>query len=422
MPGDDQLNLDSALEELGEKSLQNILHTMLNTIETSKSQIFDIYEAAHREVDASQRDLEELTRQTKEVIDEVDALEQQEQQEKQRLVRVSSSFSDYSEERIQQAYESVKNVQVDLGIARERERQLRQHRNQLEVRLRHLQKTVNAAQRLAMRIGSMLNFLGSQLSDVVSQLEAASKNKFLSAAIIRAQEEERLRVSRELHDGPAQDVANLMMETSIVERMVDMDPDDAKMNLQAHRRHLKECLHSIRQIIFDMRPMSLDELGLVSAVEQLVRQLHDRLMLEVQLSVDGAEIPVAPHVKIGLFRIIQEGLNNIIRHAKTKRASLRLLFTEAAISVLIEDNGCGFNLEEIPSNSDPEKPDDGHFGLLGMKERAVIIGAQFSVTSLPGQGTKVHLRLPLQPEEAPTLGDKKQELGQRRAKPPGARR
>ncbi|MBQ7516610.1 MAG: sensor histidine kinase [Schwartzia sp.] len=414
MPGDDNSIMDPALEDLGEKSLQTILHTLLNTIETSKSQIFDVYDAAHREVDASQRNLEELIRQTKEVIDEVDALEKQEQQEKQRLVRVSSSFADYSEERIQQAYESVKNVQVDLGIARERERQLRQQRNQLEVRLRHLQKTVIAAQRLAMRIGSMLNFLGSQLSDVVSQLEAASKNKFLSAAIIRAQEEERLRVSRELHDGPAQDVANLMMETSIIERLVDMDPDDARMNLQDHRRHLKDCLHSIRQIIFDMRPMSLDDLGLVAAVEQLVRQMHDRMMLEVKLSIDGNEIPVAPHVKIGLFRIIQEGLNNIIRHAGTKKAGLRLLFTEAAISILIEDNGRGFDLTSEPK-SDPDAQDDGHFGLLGMKERAVIIGAQLNVTSVPGQGTKVHLRLPLQPSAAPTLADKKQEMAERRA-------
>ncbi len=419
MSVDEERVLDTDLEDLGEKSLQAILHTMLNTIESSKSQIFDVYDAAHREVDASQRSLEELVRQTKEVIDEVDALEKQEQQEKQRLVRVSSSFVDYSEDRIQQAYESVKNVQVELGIARERERQLRRERNQLEVRLHHLQKTVVAAQRLAMRIGSMLNFLGSQISDVVSQLEAASKNKFLSAAIIRAQEEERLRVSRELHDGPAQDVANLMLETSIIERLVDVDADEARMNLQEHRRHLKDCLHSIRQIIFDMRPMSLDDLGLVAAVEQLIRQLHDRMMLEVKLSVDGEETAVAPHVKIGLFRIIQESLNNVYRHAGTKQATLRLLYTETAISVLVEDDGNGFDMEAEPQPT-PEEPDDGHFGFLGMKERAVIIGAQLTVTSAIGQGTKVHLRLPLQPEAAPTLGDKKQELAQRRAKNAGA--
>ena len=125
---------------------------MVSTIEGSKSQIFDVYEAAHTEVENSKKNLKEATRLAKAVIDAVDALEQQEQQEKQKLVRVSSSFSDYSEERIQEAYESVKNVQVQLGIAREKERQLRRQRNQLELRLYHLQKTVVAAQKLALRI------------------------------------------------------------------------------------------------------------------------------------------------------------------------------------------------------------------------------------------------------------------------------
>ncbi|MCR5559894.1 MAG: sensor histidine kinase, partial [Schwartzia sp.] len=204
MPELENLPEEALLDDIGEKSLRRILESMVSTIEGSKSQIFDVYEAAHSEVESSKKNLQDAKRLTQEVIDEVDALEEQEQKEKQKLVLVSSSFSDYSEEKIQEAYESVKNVQVQLGIAREKERQLRRQRNQLELRLYHLQKTVESAQKLAMRISSMLSYLGTQISDVVIQLEAASKNKYLSAAIIRAQEDERLRVSREIHDGPAQ--------------------------------------------------------------------------------------------------------------------------------------------------------------------------------------------------------------------------
>lgn len=385
--------------ELNEKSLQKILQSMVANIEGSRGQLFDVYEAARTEVEHSKEQLTEVRRQTTEVIDEVDALEKQEQIEKQNLVRVSSSFSDYSEDRIREAYDNVKNIQVQLGIAREKEEQLRRIRNQLEVRLFHLQKTLQGAERLAMRISSMLNFLSTSLSDVVAQLEAASKNKFLSAAIIHAQEEERLRVSREIHDGPAQDVANLLMEASICERLVDIDPDEAKESIQELRKHLRMCLSDIRQIIFDMRPMALDDLGLVAAVDQFVKSLSDRGILHASMSVEGTETQLAPHIKTALFRIVQEALGNIVRHAKVKQASLRMLYTEAAVSILIEDKGVGFDAE---ATMDAKTVDaaEANFGILGMKERAMIVGAQLSITSKKGEGTRVHVRLPLKPEEA----------------------
>ena len=406
MPGDEETLLEEAsLEEtLGEKSLQHILQSMLQTIENSKGQIFEVYEEAKNEVEISKRNLAEVKRQANEVIDEVDALEAEEQKEKQRLVRASSRFTDYSEEKIQQAYEAVKLIQMQLGIAREKERQLRQLRNQMELRLQHLRRTVVAAERLAMRISSMLSFLSSQLSDVVAQMEEASKSRFLSAAIIRGQEEERCRVSRELHDGPAQEIASLIMETSVVERLVDIDADEAKLNLQEMRRHMRSCMSSIRQIVFDMRPMALDDLGFVAALEQLIRHYKERHTLDIQLAVDGREIPVPPHVKTGLFRIMQEAMNNVLRHAEVKKAALRIHYAEPAISILLEDRGKGFDMEKFRKQGTGVTVYE-HFGILGMQERAAIIGAQLTVTSAPGRGTKIHVRLPLQPIPAPTLGE-----------------
>lgn len=397
MPELENLPEEALLDDIGEKSLRRILESMVSTIEGSKSQIFDVYEAAHSEVESSKKNLQDAKRLTQEVIDEVDALEEQEQKEKQKLVLVSSSFSDYSEEKIQEAYESVKNVQVQLGIAREKERQLRRQRNQLELRLYHLQKTVESAQKLAMRISSMLSYLGTQISDVVIQLEAASKNKYLSAAIIRAQEDERLRVSREIHDGPAQDVANLLLESSIIERLIDVDPDEAKMSIKELRKHLKGCLTDIRQIIFDMRPMSLDDLGLVAAIGAVARKFRDRDMLNVRFSVDGEEVQLPDHVKTGLFRIVQESLNNVLHHSGVKEANLRMLYTDAAVSILVEDKGKGFDVDEFEMENQ-NATEDKHFGILGMRERATIIGAELSVTSRIGEGTRVHIRYPLKAE------------------------
>ncbi|MBE6095356.1 MAG: sensor histidine kinase [Schwartzia succinivorans] len=395
--------------DLGEKQLQNVLQSMVAGIEGSKSQLFDIYEAARREVESSRKTLDEVRRQTREVIDEVDSLAAEEQSQKQKLVHVSAN---YSEEQIRTAYEAVKEVQSRLGAARDREKQLRELRNQLESQMLHLQTTLQGAERLAMRISSMLNFLSSSLSDVVSQMEAASKNKFLSAAIIRAQEEERLRVSREIHDGPAQGIANVMLEASICERLVDVDTDEAKQSLQTLRRHLKECLSDVRQIIFDLRPMALDDLGLVAAVDQLVHQLHERGLLTVTLTLEGVEVPLEAHVKAALFRIVQEALNNVVHHANVSRASLRMLYTDVAVSILIEDKGEGFDAEAV---MDPSQSGEEHFGVLGMRERAMIVGAQFVVSSKPGQGTRVHVRFPLKPENV--LAETPEEAARRKRLP-----
>lgn len=395
--------------DLGENRLHGILHSMVAGIEDSKAQLFDVYEAARKEVDRSRKQLEEVRRQTQEVIDEVDFLTTEEQAEKQKLVHVSA---DYSEENIRAAYEAVKDVQVRLGVAKEREQHLRRVRGRLETQLLHFQKTLHGAERMAMRISSMLNFLSSSLSDVVSQMEAASKNKFLSAAIIRAQEEERLRVSREIHDGPAQNIANVLLEASICERLVDVDRDEAKMNLQTLRRHLKECLSDIRQIIFNLRPMALDDLGLVAAVAQLVHQLHERGLVTTSMTVEGVEAQLDAHVKAALFRIVQEALSNVAHHARVQRASLRMLYTDAAVSILIEDAGSGFDAEQVMEKGGAN---DGHFGLLGMRERAMIVGAQFTVSSKPGQGTRVHVRFPLKPENMPM--ETAQEAAQRKRLP-----
>ena len=206
---------------LKEGSLKKILTDTINTIEDNKTQIFDIYETARNEVENSKKLLAELKEKAVETIQRVDDLALREQQEKQKLVLVSSNFQNYSEEKIRASYESVKNVQVALGVEREKEQALRSQRDKLELRLRHLQIMLVQAEHLALAIGSVLSYLSSQVSGVVWKIEAVQKDKFVGARIIKAQEEERYRVSREIHDGPAQDLANLIFQSSIAEKLVD---------------------------------------------------------------------------------------------------------------------------------------------------------------------------------------------------------
>ncbi|MGM9580156.1 MAG: sensor histidine kinase [Anaerovibrio sp.] len=388
-----KLSSDMDVEQQGERLLREAFQNTVEAMENSKGQIFEIYENTKNDVEAARVMLKELKEETAKLQDEVDVLVHCEQQEKQRLVKVSSNFANYSEDKIRASYEAVKDVQVRLALVKEKEFQSRRQRDRLEIRLRGMEQTLLMAERLATKLGTVVGYLTSQISNVVAQMDIASKNKFLGVQIIKAQEDERLRVSREIHDGPAQEMANLIYQASICERLVDTRPEEAKAGLQELRRQIRTCLADVRQIIFDMRPMSLDDLGLVPALRQLVSKLEERKVLKTDFQVNGKERALEKHVEVTLFRIIQEGLNNIHRHAGVSAGRLRLLFSSNDLSILISDEGRGFDMEETEEMR-KSGTGNGHFGILGMEERAKLIGASLNVISNPGEGTKIHVKLP----------------------------
>ena len=388
-----KLSSDMDVEQQGERLLREAFQNTVDAMENSKGQIFEIYENTKNDVEAARVMLKELKEETAKLQDEVDVLVHCEQQEKQRLVKVSSNFANYSEDKIRASYEAVKDVQVRLALVKEKEFQSRRQRDRLEIRLRGMEQTLLMAERLATKLGTVVGYLTSQISNVVAQMDIASKNKFLGVQIIKAQEDERLRVSREIHDGPAQEMANLIYQASICERLVDSRPEEAKAGLQELRRQIRTCLADVRQIIFDMRPMSLDDLGLVPALRQLVSKLEERKILKTDFQVNGKERALEKHVEVTLFRIIQEGLNNIHRHAGVSEGRLRLLFSSNDLSILISDEGRGFDMAETEEMR-KSGTGNGHFGILGMEERAKLIGASLNVISNPGEGTKIHVKLP----------------------------
>ena len=395
---------DERIEEgLEEGQLRRLLTNTIDTIEDNKTQIFDIYQNTRNEVDEARDRLAELKKNVADTIARVDALAADEQRAKQRLAEVSRNFSEHTEEEIRKSYEAVSIIQINLAIEREKEQAMRVERDKLEIRLRYLFTVVERAEHMALSIGSDLSYLSTQVSGVIWKIEAVQKDKFVGARIIKATEEERYRISRELHDGPAQDLANALFTTTITERLMDQDMAEAKKTLVELREEIRGCLTGVRQIIFDMRPMALDDLGLPQAVEQLVRLFGERGKLRGTFSLEGTYYALPKHVEIAIFRIVQEALNNVVHHAKTDKVRVRMHYTDQALTVLIADDGVGFDPNR--RMEEPEDADDAldmetqrrqrgrHFGMIGMEERAKIIGAAIQILSEPGKGTKVHLRV-----------------------------
>jgi two-component system sensor histidine kinase DegS len=200
-------------------------------------------------------------------------------------------------------------------------------------------------------------------------------------------EEERRRLARDIHDGPAQVLANALLELQYCERLLDRDPGALRQEFAVLQKCLREGLGEVRRLIFDLRPPALVELGLAASLRHYLSDFEARTGLETQLSVDGDE-RLQPTQEAAVFRIVQEALQNIRRHARASRVSVRLETSPGTWRVLVHDDGVGF---------DPTQASEGRrtLGLTSMRERAQAVGASLEVSSAPGNGTTVALTLPL---------------------------
>ena len=369
-------------------SLRRVLTNTIATLEDNKGQVFDIYEVTRTNLTEAQDILESVQNEARVSLERVASLEMEEQTQKQRLAAVSGNFAQNSEDEIRRCYESVANVQVDLALERDNAKRLKERRDRLLARISNLKDMLKQAEHLAFAVGSVLSYLSSEIGSVVWRIDKAEREKFVGARIIKAQEEERRRISRDLHDSTAQDLANLLLQTAVCEKLIDYNPEEAKRNVQELRSQIKATLAGVRQVIFDMRPMALDDLGLVPALKELCRKLSEKQLLDTEFDVQGEQWQLAKSAEIAVFRIVQEALNNIVNHSGQRHARLRLLYTGEALSVLVEDRGKGFD-EALLDNDDEEM----RMGIVGMKERGRIIGAEVTVSSVVGKGTKVHIRV-----------------------------
>ncbi|WP_134683486.1 sensor histidine kinase [Brevibacillus migulae] len=369
--------------------LDTVLKKTIQSVESSKHQIFDIAESARRESNTMRSEIVELRLQIGEAIDRVDLLELQYRKARNRLVHVSRNFHEHAEEEIRKAYEEANNLQVELSIQREREQNLRRRRDELEMRLRGIEETINKAENLMTQIGVVLGYLNGDLSRVGEALETAKQQQLMGMRIIQAQEEERKRVAREIHDGPAQSMANVVLRTEIVEKMLKNQRIlDAEMELQELKEMVRYSLADVRRIIFDLRPMALDDLGLVPTLQKYIQTFEDRTKLTVDLVVFGKEQDLESSVKAALFRLVQECLNNVAKHAKARFVQVKMEFQHKQLMLVVKDDGIGFRMEEKQGNGES-------FGLMGMKERTQLLEGKMEIQSAPMQGTRVMFHIPV---------------------------
>ncbi len=380
------------MENFDVSRLKRIVKNTLSMIGKSREAIYDIAEGARRECYRLEDELRELKLEVERIILQGEILEEELKKSRLKLANISRDFSNHSQDDIRIAYENADKIRIELAVNREREKFSIVRRNDLERRLRDAFGTVEKAELLVNQAGTVMDYLSGDLNNLNVHLEDVEKRKYLAVHVIRAQEEERSRVAREIHDGPAQLMSNIVLKAEICEKLIDVDLEQTRKELKNLKKIVRDSLKDVRRIIYDLKPMSLEDLGLIPTLQKYIENFSEGCGIEIRFQYRENDIIINnKNLNLTVFRIIQEALNNIRKHSNSKKADIRLEFTSQSIVLLISDKGKGFDINLIRVEKDNKT---GGFGLFSMKERIELLNGTMDITSQQGKGTTIKVILP----------------------------
>lgn len=371
--------------------LDKIFNSMIETIDSSKNDIFTISEQSRQSFEEMKLELGIVRTKLQDIIQENDMLEVQVKQARARLAEVSQNFRTYSEEQVHQAYNAANTFQIRQSVVQSEEKLLRGRRDDLERNMRGLLDTIEKADQLVNQVNVVLNYLSEDLKDVGPALKNAKMKEDFAIRVIEAQEEERKRISREVHDGPAQMLANVLLRTDLITRSYDeKGVERAIQELRDLKGMVRDTLHEVRRIIYDLRPMALDDLGIVPTLKKYLNSVQDyNKGTYIEFSSRGEDRRMPMNYETAIFRLVQESVNNAIKHGSAKEIRVNFEWLKENVNISIKDNGTGFDMALTKQNS---------FGIVGMKERIDLLDGTMDIQSEIGQGTRIMFIIPIKKE------------------------
>lgn len=204
---------------------------------------------------------------------------------------------------------------------------------------------------------------------------------------LKIQEADRQRIASDLHDTSLQNLAHLVHKIELSTMYIDKDPVHAKLELAVVNKKLKAVIDEIRNTIFNLRPMTFDDLGMKAALERLIAVINENKEYEIDLDIDDVSCE-NNLLLVTIYRVIQECLNNIVKHSKATKIFFHCKLVDGKYFVVIKDNGIGFHLDEI------EKEEDKHFGMILVRERVELIGGEVTIQS-DNNGTEIKICVPI---------------------------
>lgn len=325
-----------------------------------------------QELEQSRKELKEIGLMLEQSQLEVGKLAQRNASISAHLQQVQSQFDSMPRTDIRMAYDSALDAQQRLFVMR----------GQLE----KLQSDQNHLGRYAAILERVLSVLTGGMSGDVRPRVSSSTVETVEM-MVQAQEAERQRLSRQMHDGPAQALSNFILQTEIAMRLFDLDQTKAREELSSLKSSATSTFTKVRDFIFELRPMMLDDLGLLPTLKRYIEAFKDQTKVDTRLASTGIERRLESYIEVMIFRAIQELLNNAVRHSQASMIKVQVDMSDTHVKVVVDDNGKGFDASLVDER--------GNMGLKLIRERAEMLGGYMEVDSVIGQGTRITFQLPV---------------------------
>lgn len=338
--------------------INNIIKKTIEGIGDSRDQILQISDNLRSEQENYKMELEKINKNINDIITEVDELEKQDRLMRKRLYA------------------------------------LKEKRYNLEIALRKSMDSTQNAKKVINQVGIALSYLqGNMLSAFEAQ--DMDSEMFVGIKILEAQENERKRISRDIHDGPAQYMANIILKADICRKIIESNPNEGIKELLGLRQNAKEALNEVRSIMYDLRPMPLEKVGLNQTIKEIAKAISDGSNIDIKVDLRPMKNEIEPIIQVAVYRIIQEIFNNIKKHSKAKHVQLKFDFGAKYLFLLIADDGIGFDVEETLRRV---KAKGNSYGLIGILDRVNQFQGEIQIESFIGEGTVYNVKLPINHE------------------------
>lgn len=374
-----------------ERNMDRIIENTRSAMEQAREEIFGLAEELRAELHEVEESLEMVRVEVRQQIELVETLQREDRESRRLLLVLSRRADSVGYQRLREAYQQANDIQWRLQAAHEREQQLRRLRDNLDRRMRALKRSLEKAENLVSQVGLALGFLKGNLVGFKPFGKEPLDRRTLAFALIRAQEDERQRLARDIHDGPAQLLANVSLRLQTAQEGFLRDQERAREELTGLNDIVRQSLQEVRRIIFNLRTVDVRELGLAGGLRVLVTEMQQRTGLRCELQMSVPEVYDYPaYLAVTAIRVVQEALNNVVRHAGVDTVLVKVRADEHNIRLSIKDEGRGMDPDILTKG-----PTGSHFGLAVMRERVELLEGTMKITSAIGQGTLVEVTLPV---------------------------
>jgi len=335
-------------------------------------------EETHNDYEQTQRDLKEIDILIKQSAAEVERLAQRNSQVTSYTRQLQTNFETLPREDIKEAYEALNDVQQRLFTMRGQLEKLQSDQRNLE-RLAEFQRKM-----IELMDGS------NPLPSPGGRRRGVDQPNVIR--VIQTEEAVRQGLVRKMHDSVASSISNFILQAEICQRFFDVNPDRARTELNALKSSAGTTFSNVKDFIFDLRPMMLDDLGVIPTLRRYAESFQEKNGVPVPITVTGVERRLESHIEVTVFRNVQELLQNAMSHAQATQIQVQVDMGQEQVTAVVEDNGSGFNVDDTLNGNNKT------IGLATLRERTEMLGGELNIHSNIGQGTRVEFSIPIADE------------------------